>query len=221
MTRPAVDRQLPEDRKDRVAWTTQATDISDLARRYDEWSASYEQDLTELDGYGRIVAEAAHHVAALVPAKTQIVELGCGTGLVGKALSEAGFGNLKGFDVSAGMLDQAASRGHYRYLTQADLNVGIPLPDGSVAMLLAVGTLTYLEPAIVSNAMRVLAPGGIFLFSYQPTVHRERGFADAESRLLADGMWDCVLDTQDIQPLPVSYPTAQFRFRAWQRTGES
>lgn len=205
---------LPGDRKERVAWTTEATDTIDLAQRYDAWSETYERDLVELDGYHQIIAEAKARVASLFPETARIAELGCGTGLLGKALGDAGFGNLLGFDLSEKMLAKAAITGSYRYLRQANLNDGIPLADNSVDGVIAVGTLTYLEPAIMDEVLRVLRPEGVFFFSYQPAVHEARGFAALESRLVQSGRLTTLLNSNEVQPLPVSYPAAQFRFKA-------
>jgi hypothetical protein len=56
---------LPSDRLQRVHWTVEADSDEDLAARYDQWSADYDADLAEVDGWAapRFTAEIfAQHV---------------------------------------------------------------------------------------------------------------------------------------------------------------
>jgi predicted TPR repeat methyltransferase len=41
------------------------------------------------------------------------LDLGCGTGLVGKALWEAGFRNITGVDISESMMERARQSNYY------------------------------------------------------------------------------------------------------------
>ena len=45
-----------------------------------------------------------------------IVDLGCGTGLVGEQLYNLGYKNIDGMDLSENMLKDAEEKGIYRYL---------------------------------------------------------------------------------------------------------
>lgn len=51
----------------------------------------------------------------------EILDLGCGTGLVGQHLNDRGFCNITGLDVSEKMLDQAAEKNVYKKLEQHKL----------------------------------------------------------------------------------------------------
>jgi predicted TPR repeat methyltransferase len=44
---------------------------------------------------------------------SRILDMGCGTGLVGKYLSELGFKHIDGIDASAGMIENARAKGVY------------------------------------------------------------------------------------------------------------
>lgn len=46
----------------------------------------------------------------------QVVDFGCGTGLVGEAMKKAGFENVTGIDCSEGMLQIAEKKDVYRSL---------------------------------------------------------------------------------------------------------
>ncbi len=74
---------------------------------YDNWATSYDRDLVDDLGY---VAhdEASRQLQALVPGRNaRILDAGCGTGLVGRRLRQAGYTEIHGSDYSLKMLDQA------------------------------------------------------------------------------------------------------------------
>ena len=62
--------------------------------------------------------------------------MGCGTGLSGAALAEAGFTTIDGSDLSPGMLDKARALGVYRDLWLPD-----DLPDRRYDAVAAVGVI--------------------------------------------------------------------------------
>ena len=61
----------------------------------------------------------------------QVLDLGCGDGLVGQALSARGVSGITGMDISANMLSVAAGRGVYKETRQVDLLKQLPAEDGS------------------------------------------------------------------------------------------
>jgi len=50
--------------------------------------------------------------------ESQILDFGCGTGLVGKALHDEGFRKIDGIDVSPNMIAEAKHRGVYQRLDE-------------------------------------------------------------------------------------------------------
>ena len=85
------------------------TDLSSDQQRevYRNWSENYDRDLIEDFGY----VAPAHAVAALcqwVPYRsTPILDMGYGTGLVGKELAAEGYLEIDGMDLSPEMLARA------------------------------------------------------------------------------------------------------------------
>lgn len=74
-----------------------------------------------------------------------VLEVGCGTGLVGRALRAAGFaGELRGLDPSASSLEVARESGAYAALAVADLQQPLLVADDSVDAVACVGVMTYL-----------------------------------------------------------------------------
>lgn len=210
---------LPSDALDRVEWTTEAADTTDLARRYDAWAVAYDQDLLQGEDYGTVIDRVVDAMRRHVPSAARVLELGCGTGLVGRALQEEGYAHLDGLDLSPGMLERARRHGAYRSLRTADLNAGIPQPDATCDAVLAVGTLTYLNPLLFHEVCRVLAPGGAFVFTFQPAVHTARGFQDIEDRLLTEERLERLFISDPFPPLPKSMPDVRFCVSVLKRNG--
>ncbi|KPF70924.1 hypothetical protein IP69_08320 [Bosea sp. AAP35] len=126
-----------------------------------------------------------------------VLDLGCGTGLMGEAIREqAGF--LAGCDVSPRMIERArakttaASSPLYDKLAVAGLTAFLSSrPDASVDLILAADVFVYLgelRPAFAQTA-RVLKRGGLFAFTVQShdgegvVVGADRRFAHAEGWL--------------------------------------
>ena len=88
----------------------------DPEEHYDSWSENYDRDLLGKYGY------CAHKIAVQAFAKihsdrgASVLDVGCGTGLVGIELSQLGYEAIDGVDVSQGMLDKSYSLGIYRKL---------------------------------------------------------------------------------------------------------
>jgi len=113
---------------------------------YDDWAESYEQDLISDLGY---VAhdEACRRLQALVPDKNaRILDAGCGTGLVGRQLQQAGYTDIHGSDYSLKMLDQARASGAYRSLTQHDLTRPM-MPETLYDAAIVVGVFSFDQPS--------------------------------------------------------------------------
>jgi predicted TPR repeat methyltransferase len=102
-------------------------------------------------------------------ARPRVIDLGCGTGLVGAALAAAG-AEITGVDLSPRMLEIAAGRGAYAHLEQGELIVVLAkIPAGSVQAVLAADVFIYVGDleAVFAEVARVLAPEGLFAMSVE------------------------------------------------------
>jgi SAM-dependent methyltransferase len=117
---------------------------------YDEWRASY------------IGVNAAEIAALLGPGSGRCLDLGCGTGLLFPALAGTGR-DVVGLDMSADQLRFARRRS--RKVVQAD-GSALPFGSGVFAAVVASWISTDVDdfPAVLTEATRVLSPGGTFLF---------------------------------------------------------
>jgi len=101
--------------------------------------------------------------------KARVIDLGCGTGLVGVALAAAG-AEITGVDLSPRMLEVAAGRGAYAKLEQGDLvDVLTRVPAASVNAVVAADVFIYIGElsAVFAAVARVLAPRGLFALSVE------------------------------------------------------
>ena len=127
---------------------------------YARWAETYESDFMAAKGY-----EYHLHVAALFVAGSRpdgpVLDVGCGTGVVGAALADRGVTTIDGVDISPEMLAQARSKGSYRHLLEADLTVGMEVADDTYAGLTSAGTFTHghLPPDPLAELIRVAMPG--------------------------------------------------------------
>ena len=96
---------------------------------YDDWSQHYDDHLLTEFGYISPDVAAAELARHLQQHDLEIIDFGCGTGLVGVALSEQGFVNVDGVDISTGMLEQARSKQVYRNLSPTPNYSGYGLLD--------------------------------------------------------------------------------------------
>jgi SAM-dependent methyltransferase len=102
-------------------------------------------------------------VQALLPAGGQVLDLGCGTGRLSRALAESGY-SVTGLDGSAAMLADA-SRHKGTLLVRADA-FRLPFDEQSfdcVVMLRIAFHFADLGP-LLAEAARVLTPGGRLVF---------------------------------------------------------
>jgi predicted TPR repeat methyltransferase len=100
----------------------------------------------------------------------RVLDLGCGTGLLGLSLPSS-VEVLVGIDLSPDMLAVAAKRGRYHRLLQGDLvAVMTRLAErfDAVFSSCVLYHLADLAP-VFAQAARLLAPGGVFFFSVDPS----------------------------------------------------
>ena len=103
----------------------------------------------------------------------EILDLGCGTGLVGQHLNERGFENVSGVDVSGKMLEEAAAKNAYKSLDQVKLCTDNFLETFPIAhrkkydFVTAAGLVVnnYMDEKIFEEMLLSLRNGGIMVFT--------------------------------------------------------
>ncbi len=120
----------------------------------------------------------------------RILDVGCGTGLVGQHLAKAGYRHFDGADISTDMMRFAEARGYENLFLLKD---GAPLPveDNSYGATLCVGVFTHghIGPEGLAEILRVTRPGGVICFTVNEGVWDSGGFESAIARHCEIGDW--------------------------------
>src|ERR1700712_1418239 len=172
-------------------WLNEGTsDPRAVAERYDEWAKAYDDDLSAWAYQDpEVVADI---VVSRHPEARSVLDVGCGTGLVGQALRARDFaGTLRGLDISQSSLEVARQRGIYDAVEQADLQQRLPLDDDSVDAVVCVGVMTYLPEveAVWREFARVVAPDGLVVVTQREDLWDERECQVVVDRMQSEGAW--------------------------------
>ncbi|MCC5865511.1 MAG: tetratricopeptide repeat protein [Wenzhouxiangella sp.] len=138
-----------------------------VRKLFDRYAEDFDQSLTEELGY-RIPWLVAEIFSSLQPKPQEILDLGCGTGLVGHAMSDRGL-DLDGVDLSEAMLDKARQRRLYRRVVQAEIVDFLEQSADTWEAIVAADVLIYLGELdrLMTAVARRLRPGGWFCFSVE------------------------------------------------------
>ncbi|MDD7964816.1 class I SAM-dependent DNA methyltransferase [Actinomycetospora lemnae] len=165
-----------------------AADTATVRRIYDEWAPTYDdEDVAAVLGYPS-PERVAERVASLVRPDTDVLDVACGTGLVGAALAARGFRSLDGLDVSPAMIRRARRRRVYHDLGPADLRREVPGAAAKFGVVTCVGALGpgHLGPPALGGLVRVLRPGGLLVVATTDEIWAA-GPYEAAVRRLVDG----------------------------------
>ena len=169
-------------------------DAEGIKNYYDMWSDNYDQDVNNEKYCG------PDYIAAyfdLLPKQDdfwniskneiQILDSGCGTGLVGMALRRKGYNNVDGFDLSYGMVEEAEKTEAYRSLTGGcDMTKRIEAyPDNcyDAAISCGVFTLGHVPPTAIEEMIRITKPGGLVVVSTRKSYYDSTDFQGVCDRL--------------------------------------
>lgn len=139
---------------------------------FDQYAPRFEESLV-----GRLSYEAPFHLRealdALWPVSApegRVLDLGCGTGLVGEALRRRAAW-LEGIDLSPNMIEQARRKGVYDHLEVAEAVTALTGSRGGFDIVCAADVLIYLGDLapLFAAVRRTLVPDGLFAFTVQRT----------------------------------------------------
>lgn len=146
---------------------------------FDSYADGFDTHLQQTLGYeapGKLAALVARH---LLPSaeKWNVLDLGCGTGLVGLAIAPF-VRELVGVDLSARMLEKARERNLYQRLERLDLLTMMrDEKASSYDVIIAADVFVYIGKLdeIVVEIKRLLRPGGVFAFTVEDLVVLRNG----------------------------------------------
>jgi SAM-dependent methyltransferase len=152
--------------------------------------AAYDEDLayTHHRGFGHVGEDAARHVLTQLPEHATVVELGCGSGVTARRLTDAGH-DVYGIDQSRALI--AIAREHApaaRFAVGSFVTAPLPECDAVLAIgevlnyLFDAGNTRAALPDLFARIHAALRPGGLLLFDLAgPGVLRGDGARDFRS----------------------------------------
>lgn len=157
---------------------------------YKKWASIYDKDNDDLLGTVSQSNSVQIFHKYLSDKNQKIIDVGCGTGLVGVELSKLGYTNFDGIDISKEMIDIAIDRG-YRSLFLGNLNDSLPLKSNSYDAALCVGVFTHghVGPSRLIELIRVIKPQGLLCFTVNEDVYESYGFDKVIKELEAKKLW--------------------------------
>lgn len=182
------------------------SDAHEVAQRYDGWAPTYDDDLTSWSYQAPTVV--ADIVLSREASARSVLDVGCGTGLVGRALRAGGYaGRLVGLDLSHESLDIARHGGAYDALEQADLQQPLSAADDSHDAVVCVGVMTYLPDveAVWRELARVVRPDGLVVVTQREDLWPARECQAVVDRLQAEQVWTPLEITGPAPYLPQGY----------------
>jgi len=176
------------------------------------WADSYDDVLESwgCDAPQRTVEAMKQHLDVdFEDANATVLDLGCGTGLAGRALLEEGFRGTKcGMDISP----KSVERSEQIYnggCFEGSLEKPFPsdvIEKGPFDAVMCCGTMAYVHEfdVMFSEVLKVLKPGGIFVFTqlhflWLDNADRIRDIAD---EFVHDGSWTAEYISEPIPYMP-------------------
>ncbi|MDX8348685.1 methyltransferase domain-containing protein [Cognatiyoonia sp. IB215446] len=157
-------------------WTPRP--VEETIAIYADWAETYDADVTKR-GYHtpQRIAAALSDVA---DPNDLILDFGCGTGLGGMALRQAGFQHLDGTDITAEMLERAQTLGIYdkTWLSQpGELSFG----RGAYRVIVAAGVVSLgaAPPETLGLLVAKLNSGGLLALSFNDPTLQDNRYTDA------------------------------------------
>jgi predicted TPR repeat methyltransferase len=135
---------------------------------FDRFASSFDQTLARLEYQApQFVATAVALAYGPPRGELEVLDAGCGTGLVGP-LVRPWARRLLGVDLSPGMLAQAEGRG-YDSLHERDLTGFLAGRPAAFDLIVSADTLCYFGAleSVVGSAARALRPGGTLVFTLE------------------------------------------------------
>lgn len=211
---------MRETSNDRLEQVYQAGgDRETLDSAYDGWAQAYDRDIWAF-GYATPGTAAAMLTRLAPDLEANILDCGCGTGLLGEILHRIGYRSLEGMDASSKMLEAARSKGCYTKLYETLLGPEIHDVEGPYDVVAALGVLTigHAPPTSLEGMVKATKPGGILVFAISDRAMETGGFSAAMASLDARCAWDKIQISASYPCLPYSAePDLQHRIYAYRK----
>lgn len=158
-------------------------DTMKLRNYYRSWAETYDRDVANERYTGpRVITDIVVLIAGIfsVGRDATFMDAGCGTGLVGIELAEAGFYNISGFDLSKEMATKAEKTKKYHSVMGGVDVTALPskITNESYDLVVCCGVFTigHVEPEALSNLLSIVKQNGYVVFSARCSYMQETDF---------------------------------------------
>nr|XP_053644563.1 uncharacterized protein LOC128697061 isoform X1 [Cherax quadricarinatus] len=165
---------------------------NDASKIYDQYTVDckYQGPTIMAEEVARLVAEELRH-------EVRVLDVGAGTGLLGRELHKLGFSNIDALEPSEGMMNILKNTGHYRVKYQELMVVGQhTVPQDTYDLLVMCGSMApgHIPAQCVEDFIRVTKPGGwvvlLIRLEYLLTAEDYKDKLEAHmNRLQKENMW--------------------------------
>jgi len=157
---------------------------------YKKWASIYDKDNDDLLGTVSQPNSVQIFQKYIVEKNQKIIDVGCGTGLVGLELQKLGYTNFDGIDISKDMIDIAIDRG-YQTLFMGNLNASLPIESASYDAALCVGVFTHghVGSSRLKELSRIVKSDGLVCFTVNEDVYEPYGFDKEIQKLEVENVW--------------------------------
>ena len=199
MIKKDVDNKLP---------IYKLTSKEKLLEYYDNWTnkSQYNQDMVNWQ------YTAPQHSVNLfkkhaINKDMQILDAGCGSGLVGMELKKEGYVNIKGVDFSQSMLNLIPVE-IYNSIELIDLNEPLYFEDNYFDAIMCVGTFTYghVKAQALNEFIRITKNNGFICFTVNEGIYCEYEFDKKIEQLSNNNLWKVIslkkspyIENKDVQ----------------------
>ena len=160
---------------------------------YRDWAKKYDYDNDHVLGTVSQPKSVNLLSTRLKDKTARIIDVGCGTGLVGEKLKAKDFIYFDGLDISKDMLSIAKSRG-YRNLFLGSLNKQLPVLDDAYDAAMCIGVFTHghVSSDRFNELCRIVKPGGYVCFTINEGVFEEYGFKEMIAEFQLNKVWEVI-----------------------------
>ena len=164
-----------------------------LTEVYRDWAKKYDYDNDHVLGTVSQPKSVNLLSTRLKDKTAKIIDVGCGTGLVGEKLKAKDFIYFDGLDISKDMLSIAKSRG-YRNLFLGSLNKQLPVLDDAYDAAMCIGVFTHghVSSDRFNELCRIVKPGGYVCFTINEGVFEEYGFKEMIAEFQLNKVWELI-----------------------------
>ena len=160
---------------------------TELRAPYDGWADRYDADMAAAGMLGprRLLAMLLDRVG---DGRGAVLDFGCGTGAMGPLLRDAGFGPIRGTDLSVAMLRRAEATGAYDALDLVEPGAPVSISSGTDAVT-ASGSICIGAgpPGLLGEVVEAMSPGAVLALSYNDDTLRDEGYMAALAKVQVVG----------------------------------